>query len=153
VRVLANIFAHIPTDAGVNIRRGNSTPCGNGCFRRLHRLLPERTKIRHDGQSLGLALAQRIQIVADRFFRVEPDLACVGANETFVENAAGKLVEALVFQRLQHAGADLGGIGDGVERYPPLLALLAKFFSELAHVCSGGRRLVCARALSSTIIG
>ncbi len=88
---------------------------------------------------LSLALAQRVEIVGDRLIGIEADLAGVGADESLVEDAAGKLVEAFVFQRLEHAGADLGGVGDGLQRDPPLFALAAKFFSELAHVCSHGR--------------
>lgn len=77
-----------------------------------------------------LILAYSGQVVGDGFFFVEPDLAGVGADKTFVENAAGKLVEVLVFEGAQHAGADLGGVGDGIESDALLLTLLAKFFSE-----------------------
>ena len=77
-----------------------------------------------------LILAYSGQVVGDGFFFVEPDLAGVGADKTFVENAAGKLVEVLVFEGAQHAGADFGGVGDGIESDALLLALLAKFFSE-----------------------
>ena len=90
-------------------------------------------EIGENGLLPNLTLAQGGQIVSDGFFFVESDLAGVGAHETFVEDAAGKLVEVFVFQGAQHAGADLGGVGDGVERDAALLALFAKFFSERSH--------------------
>ena len=88
---------------------------------------------------LNLALAQGGEIIGDGFFFVETDLAGVGADKAFVEDAAGELVEMLVLNGAEHAGADFGGGGDGVERDATLLALLAKFFPEGAHVDSGGR--------------
>jgi hypothetical protein len=75
------------------------------------------------------------QVVGYGFFFVEPDLAGVGAHKTFVEDASGELVEVLLFEGAQHASADFGGIGDGLEPDALLLALLAKFFSE----CTQGR--------------
>ena len=75
------------------------------------------------------------QVVGYGFFFVESDLAGVGAHKTFVEDAAGELVEVLLFEGAQHAGADLGGVGDGIEPDASLLALLTKFFSE----CTQGR--------------
>jgi hypothetical protein len=67
-------------------------------------------------------------------FFVQPDLAGVGADETFVENASGELVEVFIFEGAQHAGADFGGVGDGLELDAAPLALLAKFFSKGSHV-------------------
>ena len=108
-------------------------------------LLPGRfggheVKFRHDRVRLDLALTQGGQIVADRFFGIEPDLTGIGADKSLVEHTAGKLIEALIFESLQHARAYFGGIGDGLERDPALFPLTAKFFSELAHVCSAGRQ-------------
>ena len=88
------------------------------------------TKIRQDGLSLNLTLAQCGEVVSYGFFFVESDLAGVGTYETLVEDAAGKLIEVFVFERAQHAGADLRGVGDGVERDVALFTLLAKFFPE-----------------------
>ena len=90
-------------------------------------------EIRQNGLVLNLALAQGGQIVGDGFFFVEPDQAGIGAHETFIKNAAGKLVKAFVFEGAQHASADFRGVGDGIEREAALLALFAKFFSEGAH--------------------
>jgi hypothetical protein len=87
-------------------------------------------EIGEDGLLLNLTLAQRGEIVGHGFFFVEPYLARVGADEPFIEDAAGKLVEVFLFQGAQHASADLGGVGDGVESDAALLALFAKFFSE-----------------------
>jgi len=81
----------------------------------------------------GLISAQSREIVGYRFFLVKPDLAGVGADETFIEDAAGELVEVFVFEGAQHAGADFRGVGDGIEFDAAQLPLLAKFFSEGAH--------------------
>jgi hypothetical protein len=88
------------------------------------------TKIGEDVLGLDLALAQCGEVVGNGFFLVETDLAGVGADETLIEDSAGKLVKVFVFQSTEHARADFCGIGDGVEREAALLALLAKFFSE-----------------------
>jgi hypothetical protein len=92
-----------------------------------------RSEIRQDGLLLDLAFAQGGEVVGYGFFFVESDLAGVGADETFVEDAARELVEVFIFECAQHADADFRGIGDGVELEPALLALLAKFFSEDSH--------------------
>ena len=89
-----------------------------------------RAEIGQDGLLLNLAFAQGLQIIGDGFFFVESDLAGVGANESFIKDPAGKLIEMFVLQGAQHARADLGGIGDGVELEAALLALFAKFFSK-----------------------
>jgi hypothetical protein len=91
-------------------------------------------KIRQNRLLLDLALAQSGEIVGYGFFFVESDLAGVGADEPFVEDAAGELVEVFVFEGAQHAGADLGGVGDGVELKSALHALFAKFLPEGAHL-------------------
>ena len=39
----------------------------------------------------------------------------VGANESFVEDAAGKLVEVFFFDGAKHARADFGDVGNVVE--------------------------------------
>jgi hypothetical protein len=98
-------------------------------------------EVRKNGLSLNLAFAQGGEIVGDDFFFVEADLAGVGAYEAFVEDAAGKLVEAFVLDGAQHAGADFCDAGDSVEREATLLALLAKFVSERTHGGSGGAML------------
>src|SRR5580700_10669899 len=87
-------------------------------------------EVRRKGMRLKLVLAHGVEIGSYGFFFVESDLTGVGAHETFVEDAAGKLVEMFLFEGAQHAGADFGGAGDGIEPDALLLALLAKFFSE-----------------------
>jgi len=86
------------------------------------------------GLRLELTLAGGGKIVGHGFFFVESDLAGVGADETFIEDATGKLIEVVLFQRAQHAGVDFRGIGDGIEIEAALLALFAKFFPEGSHV-------------------
>jgi hypothetical protein len=93
-----------------------------------------RSNIRLDGRLRELALPLSGEIVGHGFLFVEPDLPGVGADETLIEDATGKLVEVFVFEGAQHAGADLRGVGDGIQLDAALLALFAKFFSEGAHV-------------------
>jgi hypothetical protein len=63
----------------------------------------------------------------------------VGADETLVEDATGEEVEVLLFDGLEHARADLGDVGDVIVREFFLLARLAEFVAEFAHV--GLRRI------------
>src|SRR5580693_1782074 len=86
-----------------------------------------------NGLGRNLALAQGCEVIGDGLLFVEADLAGVGADKTFVEDAAGKLIEVFLFDGTEHAGTDFGGVGDGVERDAALLALFAKFFSERTH--------------------
>lgn len=143
VKVGAKIFdGDFVTIAAAKIGRGNLIPQREGCSWLVRRFGPQGAQLGHDGLRLGLALAQGGEIVADCFLGVDADLAGVGADETLVENATGELVEALLFQRLEHAGADFSGVRNGFKRNAALLALFAEFFPELSHVCSAGRRLV-----------
>jgi hypothetical protein len=91
-------------------------------------------EIRRSGARLELILARGGEIVRYGFFFVEADLAGVGADESFIENAAGELVKVFVLEGSQHACADFCGLGDGLEIEPALFALFAKFFSEGSHV-------------------
>jgi hypothetical protein len=79
-------------------------------------------------------LAQGSDIVSYGFFFIKTNLAGVGADETSIEDAAGKLLKVFFFQGAQHADADFCGIGDGLEFEATLLAPFAKFFSEDTHV-------------------
>jgi hypothetical protein len=129
-----------------------------GWFRRSgclgHRYgLRRGTKLRQNGLLLNLAFAQGGKIIGERLLFVEPDMAGVGANETAVEDAAGKLIEALFFERAQHAGADLGGVGDGIEGDAALLALLAKFVSERSHAEPGRADEFAPASVTGIIIG
>ncbi len=90
-------------------------------------------EIGQDGVGLNLTLAQGREVIGYGFLFVESDLAGVGAHEAFVEDAAGKLVKVLVLEGAEHAGADFGRVGDGLELDATLFALLAKFFSERSH--------------------
>ena len=59
----------------------------------------------------------------------------VGANESSIEDTAGKLIETFFFDRLQHARADLCDVGHVIEGELSALARSTEFVSELAH-CS-----------------
>ncbi len=88
------------------------------------------TQIRQNRLLLHLILTQRGQIVRNRLIFVEANLSSVSPNKTLIKDAAGELVELFVFERAQHARADLSRIGDGVERDAAPLALLPKFLSK-----------------------
>ena len=59
---------------------------------------------------VNLGLAQGDEIVGDGFLAVEAEMLGVGANESFVEDAAGKQVEVFFLDGLKHARADLGDV-------------------------------------------
>ena len=86
-----------------------------------------------DFVGVHLGLAQASQIVGDGVFVVEAEVLGVGANESFVEDSTGKLVEVLLLDGLEHARADFGDVGNVIERDALGLARLAKFVSEMAH--------------------
>jgi hypothetical protein len=79
---------------------------------------------------LGLAESK---IIGDRFVIVQAEVLGVGANESFIEDAAGKQIEVLLLDSLQHARADFGGLGNFFERDVLGLARFAEFVAELAH--------------------
>jgi len=82
----------------------------------------------------NLGAVQRGEIVGDGLLFVEADVAGVGADESFIEDAAGKLIEVFFFEGAEHAGADFCGVGNGVEFDAALFALFTKFFPERAQV-------------------
>ena len=93
-----------------------------------------------DFVGVDLRLAQAGEIVGNGFFVVESEMLRVGANESFIEHAAGELIEVFFFDGLEHAGADLGDVGNVIEREFFFLARLAEFISEFAHVGPAGKR-------------
>jgi len=89
-----------------------------------------------DFVGIDLRLAQAGEIVGDGIFGVESEVLGVGANESLVEDAAGKLIEVFFFDGLEHARADLGDVGNVIEREVLFLACLAEFVAEFSHgVC------------------
>lgn len=101
-----------------------------------------------DFVGVDLGLAQAGEIVGDGFFVVEAEMLGVGANESFIEDAAGKLVEVFFFDGLEHASADFSDVGNVIERDVFFLARYAKFVAECAHwilsveeLASSGARL------------
>ena len=83
---------------------------------------------------IDLSLAQAGQVIGDGVFVVEAEVFGVGANEAFVEDAAGELVEVFVFDSLKHPRTDLGDVGNVIERDMFLLAFFAEFISECAQL-------------------
>ena len=83
---------------------------------------------------IDLRLAQAREVVVDGIFGIEAEVLGVRADKSFIKDSAGKQVEVFLFDRLQHARADLGYVGNVVERELFLLARLAEFFAKLAHV-------------------
>ncbi len=86
-----------------------------------------------DFVSIDLRLAQASKVIGDGVLRIEAEMFGVGADETFVEDAAGQLVEMFFFDGLQHARADLGDVGNVIVRELFFLARFAKFVAEFAH--------------------
>src|SRR5579862_7539243 len=85
------------------------------------------------GFRFGVGRRNGGEVVGDDLVFVHADDAGVSANETFIKDAAGKLLEVIFLESLQHAGADLGGVGDFVERDTTLLALLPQFRAKGWH--------------------
>ena len=111
---------------GPGLGRGTRLLAGDGARRWAVRI--------PDFVGIDLRLAQAGEIVGDGFFVVQAEMLGVGANESFVEDAAGKLVEVFLFDGLEHARADLGDVGNVIERDIFFLARLAEFVSEFAHL-------------------
>ncbi len=109
----ASPFGH----RGARLRRGSARACGFPDF-----------------VGVDLRLAEAGEVVGDGFFVVESEMLGVGADESLVEDAAREQVEVLFFDGLEHARADLGDVGDVIVRELFLLACLAEFVAEFAHV-------------------
>lgn len=86
-----------------------------------------------DFVGVDLGLAKTSEVVGDGILVVETEMFGVCANESLVEDTAGKLVELLLLDGLEHARADFGGVGNIIERDAPGFARLTKFVAELAH--------------------
>ena len=86
-----------------------------------------------DFMGVDLRLAQAGEIVGDGIFGVESEVLGVGANESLVEDAARKLIEVFLFDGLEHARADLGDVGNVIERELFLLASVAEFVAEFSQ--------------------
>ncbi len=78
----------------------------------------------------GREVAGRLQVFGNGLIFVEANETRIGANEAFVENASGQLAEVILFQRLQHAGADFGGDGNLLQCDLAFLALLFQSFAK-----------------------
>lgn len=97
-------------------------------------------KVGSAGLTLHLILAQGGEIVGEGFFFIESDDAGIGADKASIEDAAGELVELLLFEGAEHTRADFCSAGDGVEGEAATLAVLAKFFSKNSHSENSGGR-------------
>lgn len=83
---------------------------------------------------IDLRLAESCQIVANGLFCVQAEMFRVSADESFVKDATGKVFEVFLFDRAKHARADLGDIGNIVQREFLLLARVTKFVAEISQV-------------------
>ena len=100
-------------------------------------------------------ITRSLQVVGYSLILVEANETRISADKAFVEDASRQLVELVFFQRLQHAGADLGGDGNLLEGDLALLALLFQFFAK-GRQTSLSLSLDCERNLTllrSKIIG
>ena len=86
-----------------------------------------------DFLSADLRLAEADKIVGNGLVGIEAEMLGIGADESFIENTAGKLIEVFFFDGLEHARADLGDVGDVIEGEVFFLPRLAEFGAELAH--------------------
>src|ERR1700723_3668 len=75
-------------------------------------------------------VAGGLQVVGNYLIFVEADAAGVSAHETLIKDASRQLIEFILFQRLQHAGANFGGGGNLLQRDVALFALLFQFFTK-----------------------
>jgi len=94
---------------------------------------------------IDLRLAQAREVIIDCLLGVEAEVLGVRSDESAIEDAAGQLLEVFLFDGLQHARADLGDVGNVVERELFLLPRFTKFVAELAHVV---KTLRCVLATS-----
>jgi hypothetical protein len=75
---------------------------------------------------MDLTFTEGGEVIGYCLIFVQANLAGVGADESLIEDASGKLIEMLIFNRAQHAGADFCRGGNGFERDAAQLALPAK---------------------------
>ncbi len=105
------------------------------------------------GQGLLLFAPGSHHEVGHRLVFVDAQIMGVSADKAFVEDAAGKLVELFLFQGLQAAAGDLGGLGDFLQRDAAHLTLALQAFAEGAHSCGhhkgGGWGVSTARSAKS----
>ncbi len=102
-----------------------------------HAIRVQRGVLLRDDAGVGSSLASGLLVFGNRLLLVEPDTFRISADVRAVEDAAGKLLELLVFQRLQVAAADLGGGDDLVEGDAAHLPLAPQVFAERTHTLSG----------------
>ena len=55
-------------------------------------------------------------VIGHGLFLIDAEELGVGANESFVEDAAGEEIEFLILERFEHPCADFGGSRNLVER-------------------------------------
>ncbi len=76
-----------------------------------------------DELDIGLLVASRLKVIGYRLFFVHAQVLGVGAHESFVEDAPRQQIELLIFEGLQQARANLGGLSNFVEGNAPHLSL------------------------------
>jgi hypothetical protein len=94
-------------------------------------------QLRHSFQCVfGRRGSRRRQVLGDGLLFVHAEMAGVGADEAFIEDAAGKLLETLFFQSAQEVGANFGGQGDFIQRDFSLLAFPFQSRPERFHAAT-----------------
>jgi hypothetical protein len=124
------VFAIGVADGRILARRIATGRIATGRILTLGEIGGRVAEVRKNGLRVNLGFAEGGQVVVYDFFFIKADLAGVGADKAFIENAAGELVKMFVLNGAEHARADFRGGGDGVERNATQFSLLAKFFSE-----------------------
>lgn len=101
--------------------------CDGGTWQRRMFRLPARAL------RVNLGLPQRSKILVDGFFVVQAEMFGISANESLIKNAAGKLIEMLVLDGLEHARADFGDVGNVIQGEFTALSLFTEFIAERSH--------------------
>jgi hypothetical protein len=82
---------------------------------------------------LGWIRARSRHVIGDSLVFIKTNVASVCANESFIEDTAGKLLELFLFQRTEQTSANLGVQRDVVEGDPPLFPLFFQTIAEGSH--------------------
>ena len=85
-----------------------------------------------------LIFGLRLLIAGKRVVRyglvfIDSQEMCVGTNEAFIEDAAGKVVKVLALQRLKVAAGNFGGFGDFIQRNAAHLPFTPQPVAKYAH--------------------
>jgi hypothetical protein len=99
-------------------------------------LQPARCALRGDHPYVGIVVSGGNQVVGNSYFFVDAQIFGVSADKTFVEDAARKQLEVLIFNGAKQASSNLCGSGDFVQRDASHLSLSPQSVAEGTHPLS-----------------